>query len=237
LTESAHSNARERRILDAAADLIIRQGFDKTTMSDIAEAVGVSRGIVYLHFDSKDSLFEALFYRETLLYAQTCLEHIEADPRGGTIGGIYRGVLYAINSRPLMQAIMRRDRRVFGNYLRKPDNLFAYREANTMWADTLRAMQAAGAVRSDVDTEVMSHIMEIMSYGMVSISEIRDPDEMPPFDVLLEAMATMMDTLLTPEDGGNSEAGKALIRQLFAAAGAQFKPPGQNIEDDSRKEG
>jgi len=216
---------REQRILDAAADLIIRQGYDKTTMSDIAEAVGVSRGILYLHFDSKDKLFEALFYRETLIYAQICLNRIEDDPRGGTIGGIYRGVLYAINSRPLMQAIMRRDRRVFGNYLRKPDNMFAYREANTMWASTLRAMQAVGAVRSDVNMDVMPYIMEMMSYGMVSISDIRDPDELPPFDVLLETMADMMDRLLTPEGGGNTEAAKALIRELFAAAGAQLKPP------------
>jgi AcrR family transcriptional regulator len=216
---------REQRILDAAADLIIRQGYDKTTMSDIADAVGVSRGIIYLHFDSKDKLFEALFYRETLIYAQICLDRIEQDPRGGTIGGIYRGVLYAINSRPLMQAIMRRDRRVFGNYLRKPDNMFAYREANTMWATTLRAMQAIGAVRNDVDMDVMPYIMEMMSYGMVSISDVRDPDEMPPFDVLLETMADMMDRLLTPEDGGDSEAAKALIRELFAAAGGQFRPP------------
>ena len=60
---------------------------------------------------------------------------------------------------------------------------------------------------------------------LVSISEIRDPDEMPPLDVLLETMADMMDRLLTPEDGGNTEAAKAIIRELFAAAGARFNPP------------
>jgi AcrR family transcriptional regulator len=229
--------ARDQRILDAAAELIVRYGYDKTTMSDVAEAVGVSRGILYLHFDSKDKLFESLFYRETLIYAGLCLERIEADPRGGTIGGIYRAVLYAINNRPLMQAIMRRDRRVFGNYLRKPGNMFAFRSAQTMWADTIRAMQAVGAVRSDADTEVLPYIMEIMSYGMISISDIRDPDEMPPFDVLLETMANIMDQLLTPDDGGNHEAGKALIRQLFAKASAEFKPPGQHTEGDSQKEG
>src|SRR5262245_26092275 len=103
----------------------MRQGYDKTTMGDIADEVGVSRGIVYLHFDSKESLLEALIYREVRQYAETWLEHIEADPRGGTIGGIYRAVLYAINSRPFMAAIMRRDRRIVGSYLRKPDNLFA----------------------------------------------------------------------------------------------------------------
>ena len=216
---------REQRILDAAADLIIRQGYDKTTMSDVAEAVGVSRGIIYLHFDSKDKMFESLVYRETLQYGEAWLDYIEADPLGGTIGGIYLAVLHAISSRPLMQAMMRRDRRVFGSYLRKPDNLFSKMQGGSMWANTLRAMQAVGAVRQDIDPEVMAHIMEMMSYGMVSISDIKDPDEMPPYEVLMETMADMMDQIMTPEDGGNPEAGKALIRQLAEATRGQFQPP------------
>jgi AcrR family transcriptional regulator len=218
-------SAREQRILDAASELIIRQGYDKTTMNDVAESAGISRGIIYLHFENKDRLFEALVYRETLQYAQAWLDYVEADPRGGTIGGIYRAVLHAIGSRPLMQAMMRRDRRVFGGYLRKPDNLFKSMQGGSMWADTLRAMQKAGVVRPDMNPDVMAHIMEVMSYGMVSISDIKDPDEMPPYDVVMETMADMMDRLLTPDDGGNPEVGKALIRQLAEAARTQFQPP------------
>ncbi len=225
--KNAENEAREQRILDAAADLIIQQGYDKTTMSDVAEAVGVSRGIIYLHFDNKDKLFEALVYRETLQYAQAWLDYIEADQHGGTIGSIYRAVLHAIRSRPLMQAIMRRDRRVFGSYLRKPDNLFKAMQSGSMWVGTLRAMQAVGAVRGDIDPEIMAHIMEVLSYGMVSIADIKDPDAMPPYDVVMETLANMMDQLLTPEDGGNPAAGKALIRQLAEASRTQFQPPGK----------
>ena len=223
--KNTENEAREQRILDATAELIIQQGYDKTTMSDVAEAVGVSRGIIYLHFDSKDRLFEALIYRETLQYAQAWLDYIEADPGGGTIGGIYRAVLHAIGSRPFMQAMMRRDKRIFGGYLRKPDNLFKAMQSGSMWVGTLRAMQAAGAVRQDIDPAVMAHIIEVISYGMVSISDIKDPDEVPPYDVVMETLANMMDQLLTPEDGGNPEAGKALIRQLAEAARARFQPP------------
>jgi AcrR family transcriptional regulator len=230
--------AREQRILDAAAELIIRLGYDKTTMNDVADAVGVSRGAVYLHFKSKDKLFEALLYREVLQYAQAWLDHIEADPRGGTIGGIYRAVLHAISSRPLMQAMMRRDRYVVGNYLRKPDNLFAAMQSGSMWADTMRAMQAVGAVRKDVDADVMAAIMDMMSFGLVSITEFRDPGALPPFEALMEGMADMMDRVLTPEDGGNSEAGKEIVRRLAEASRAQFSPPRREREGDQvRREG
>src|SRR5579859_8112165 len=98
----ADNDERQRQILDAAAAVIIRQGYDKTTMSDIAGEAGASRRTVYLYFNGKAELFEALLYREYMQYAQTWLEHIEADPRSGTIGGVYRAMFHAVNSRPLI---------------------------------------------------------------------------------------------------------------------------------------
>src|SRR5262249_35351087 len=103
------NDEREQQILDAAAAVIIRQGYDKTTMSDIAHEAGASRGTVYLYFKGKEEIFEALALREWALYARSWLDYIEADPRGGTVGGFYRAVFRAINSRPLMASLLRRD--------------------------------------------------------------------------------------------------------------------------------
>ena len=55
---------REQRILDAAANLIAHYGYDKTTVDEIAREAGVSKGAIYLHFKSKEDLFEALLLRE-----------------------------------------------------------------------------------------------------------------------------------------------------------------------------
>ena len=55
-----------------------------------------------------------------------------------------------------MAAMMRRDRRVIGNYLRKPDNLFASMNSSAFSVDFLRALQDAGAVRKDVDPVMTS---------------------------------------------------------------------------------
>ncbi len=79
---------RQQQILDAAAAVILRLGYDKTTMGYIAE--GASRGTVYLYFKGKQEPFEALLYREYMQYSQTWLETIGADSNGGTIGGCYR---------------------------------------------------------------------------------------------------------------------------------------------------
>jgi AcrR family transcriptional regulator len=116
-------NGRARAILDAAAEIIIRQGCNKTTMSEVAQAVGLSRGLVCLHFKSKDDLLPALIAREMRKYGRLWIDHIEADARGGTVGGIYRAVSYALQHTPLLAAIVTRDERTLGKYLRQPGNL------------------------------------------------------------------------------------------------------------------
>ena len=224
------NDERQQQILDAAAAVIIRLGYDKATMSDIAEEAGTSRRTVYMHFKGKEDLFEALLYREYMQYAQTWLEHIEADPRGGTFGGSYRALFHSVNSRPLIAAMLRRDRRVIGNYLRKRDNLFAQMYAGVNPSDFFRALQGAGAVRQDIDAAVIIHIVEMLSYGQLTIGDFKAPDQFPPYDAVMEALADMMDRALRPlqpgdgaPENGSSEAGKAIIRQITTAARAQME--------------
>ena len=59
---------REQAILDATAQLLLRHGYNKTTMSDVAEAVDLNRALIYLHFKSKDEVVEALIIRELEKY-------------------------------------------------------------------------------------------------------------------------------------------------------------------------
>jgi AcrR family transcriptional regulator len=49
-----------RQIMDAARHLLIENGYKQLSMRKIADAVGYSATSIYLHFDSKDSLFHAL---------------------------------------------------------------------------------------------------------------------------------------------------------------------------------
>jgi AcrR family transcriptional regulator len=217
------NDERQKQILDAAAAVIIRLGYDKATIGDIAEEAGASRRTVYFYFKGKEELFEVLLYREYMEYSHAWLERIETDPRGGTIGGCYRALFHTVNSRPLIAALMRRDRRVMGNYLRKPDNLFARMVAGVNTPDFFRALQAAGAIRQDIDAAVIIHIMEMLSYGQLTIGDFKPPDQSPPYDAVMDGLADIMDRALQPEGGGNSEAGKAIFRQLTIAARAQME--------------
>lgn len=57
-TPGRPKSARKRReILKAAVDLFTNQGYDGTSVDDIAEAAGVSKQTVYSHFGNKETLF------------------------------------------------------------------------------------------------------------------------------------------------------------------------------------
>ena len=47
-----------KKILDVATKLFLKQGYDNTSMQDIVDALGMSKGAVYHHFKSKEDLFE-----------------------------------------------------------------------------------------------------------------------------------------------------------------------------------
>jgi TetR/AcrR family transcriptional regulator, acrAB operon repressor len=52
-----------RRILDAAETLFAERGFERTSMVDIAERSGISRGSIPWHFTNKDGLLLAVVER------------------------------------------------------------------------------------------------------------------------------------------------------------------------------
>src|SRR5262245_58225540 len=156
-------------------------------------------------------------------YAQTWLDYIESDSRGGTVGGTYRATMQAVNSRPLISALLRRDRRVIGSYLRRRDNLFASMQSGVNTAEFIRALQAAGVIRQDIDAAVIVHILELLGYGQLAIAEFKPQDQSPPYETVMEALADLMDRALLPEGGGDSQAGKAIFRQVTAAARAQLE--------------
>ena len=53
-------DARPEEILDAALALFTEKGFNSTRMIDIARKAGISKGTLYLYFDSKQLVFEEL---------------------------------------------------------------------------------------------------------------------------------------------------------------------------------
>ena len=68
-----------QRILDVALDLFIEQGFDGTSLREIAEKLGVTKAALYYHFASKDDILMALHLR-LHEFGRNALNHMGDEP-------------------------------------------------------------------------------------------------------------------------------------------------------------
>ncbi|WP_182178403.1 TetR/AcrR family transcriptional regulator [Methylobacterium radiotolerans] len=68
---TAHEGDKRRQILDGARTVFLSAGYDGASMGEIARAAGVSKGTLYVYFDSKEALFEALILEEKASLAET----------------------------------------------------------------------------------------------------------------------------------------------------------------------
>ena len=80
------------RILDIAMDLFIEQGYDKTSLRQIADRLGFTQAAIYYHFAAKEDILVALHLRLHEL-ARPAFEQLEeqAGPSGWAV--VLRGLV------------------------------------------------------------------------------------------------------------------------------------------------
>lgn len=103
---------RRQEILDAGLDLFIRKGYSATKIKDIAEQVGMSVGLLFHYFETKEKLYEELVKMgisgpmsmfenvdmEPLAFFQKCAEqifyYIQTEPSGAKMFVLMNQVNY-----------------------------------------------------------------------------------------------------------------------------------------------
>ena len=100
--------ATRDRLLDAAELVFSEKGVSRTSLNDIAEAAGVSRGAIYWHFKNKADLFNTMMERITLPMEDS-LNQIGHDAGQDPLAELQHAILSAMRK----IATDERTRRVF----------------------------------------------------------------------------------------------------------------------------
>ncbi|MFP5228476.1 MAG: TetR/AcrR family transcriptional regulator [Acidobacteriota bacterium] len=66
----------QTRLLAAAEEIFVRDGYENAQLDEIASLAGRSKGAVYTHFRSKEDLFLALFEQRTRSYVTRFIENL-----------------------------------------------------------------------------------------------------------------------------------------------------------------
>ncbi|WP_434810707.1 TetR/AcrR family transcriptional regulator [Microbacterium sp. bgisy189] len=155
-----------QQILDLAVQLFITQGYDATSVADLAARFGLTKSALYHHFRSKEELLGV-----ALDQALGALEGVLDEP-AATTGTAADRLAFVIRSAvevliahlPAVTLLLR----VHGNSDVERDALARRRSFDQRVAGLTREAQAEGAIRPDVDAAVATRLI----FGMVnSITE------------------------------------------------------------------
>ncbi len=174
---------RESAIIDSANRLMGRKGYDLMTMDDVATELGISKGIIYKHFPSKESLAAAAMIR-LLGETQAMLETLPSETSA-------RAKLEAALGWALR-------RRAEGGLPLLPSNSAALQKslmANLTYVGQLLKLNASvvalveqakhqGTLRADLPTEVIVHTFYARTCDP-AFDFLRDTGRYP-IDILIE---------------------------------------------------
>ncbi|MEV0236584.1 TetR/AcrR family transcriptional regulator [Nonomuraea sp. NPDC050786] len=172
--DPARQLERAHRILDAAAELVLRWGYDKTTIDDVSKRAGVAKGTIYLHWKTRDDLFAALLRRERV--------RMLADVRGrgpATLSELYGEFARALLGRPLLSAFMRGDSEILGKFARQKQQAGRAPEMGGPLDAYVAELVKRGAVREEVEDHIL--VANAVLYGFLFLPD-RRPDEPGPSD-------------------------------------------------------
>jgi AcrR family transcriptional regulator len=92
-TATQDGGAKRRQVLDGARSVFLSDGFDGASMNDIAKVAGVSKGTLYVYFESKEALFEALIREDRKQQAEQLIPAEEPRDARAFLGGYGRQLI------------------------------------------------------------------------------------------------------------------------------------------------
>jgi len=232
--------ARAQRILDAASHLILRYGYHRTSMEDIAREAGVGKGTLYLHWKTREALFADLILREKVAMATQIQESIKHDPEGATVRGLLRQAALALLKRPLLKAVLLRETEVFGKLVEREQGSATSTEVFAGFMAYLQGLGEQGLLRRDLSQQAQVTLFSSIFLGFLLAAPLLPGAFKPSEEELAELIAEAGHRTLEPCDPGSVSARMAASHSLtqyldrsVARAQEQLGDGGQmNREDE-----
>jgi AcrR family transcriptional regulator len=118
VSEPTERQMRAARILDVAADLLLRHGYRRVTIDDVARGADIGKGTVYLHWRTREELFSAVFEREVREAVGDLLQALQQDRSTALLHRLARAYFLAIMDRPLLRGFVLADADLLGKLAR-----------------------------------------------------------------------------------------------------------------------
>lgn len=145
------------RILVAAFDLFAERGFEAVSVREICAAAGVSKPVVYYHFESRDGVVLAVVEALERGWHAHCDAALDVhEPSRAALSGFVRGLLELAEGDGPVARILSRFPSLPPALMRKAADPTRF---ESRLGDWLERGRAAGAFRTDLDSQAVTWLL------------------------------------------------------------------------------
>jgi AcrR family transcriptional regulator len=171
------TEARMERVLEAATEQLVRLGYRRVTIDEVARSAGVGKGTVYLHFPTKEALFLAVLLRTHHGVTERIVDRIAADPAEALPGRMMRSVYLDIADDPVTRPLYLGDGEVLGRLAHESVDTLGElnrrrHEVGRGWFGLLRG---AGLLRTDRGVDEQLFLLSAISTGFYFLDTLPVP--------------------------------------------------------------
>jgi len=120
-TTAAPMTARRREVLDTAARLFHERGYQGTSMDEIADAVGLTKGSLYHHFASKTDILAAIYEEAVDFVVAHTTKHGDDVPPDEIVRSLVHDILVLIANHRFHVTVYYQEMRWVREWLPKRD--------------------------------------------------------------------------------------------------------------------
>lgn len=166
---------RADRILDAARELLLRWGYRRVTIDEVARSAGVGKGTIYLHWSSREALFQAVSAREAAAMTTAIIQGMQDDPTEVLLHRHLRRLFVEAMNRPVLRALYTRDVATLDAFLAAESHLQVERTKKEVNRDYLGVLAAEGMLRVDLDLDVLDYTLPTIVFGFFAAEPFLPP--------------------------------------------------------------
>ena len=198
--EDSRREVRAERILNTALELVQRWGYKKTTIDDIARQAGVPKGTIFLHWKTREDLFEALLLREWLSTITDLKLRLSNDPARVTLSALSRQIVLITASNPLFRAMLLGNTETLGDLIYSSTGQRAVQFRLEMAQTYLELLRNNGLLRTDLSGETLMKVLTAIFMGFFVVDQFLPPGSHFSPEELAETLALTLHRTFEPEE-------------------------------------
>jgi AcrR family transcriptional regulator len=200
--------------LDVAAELLLRWGYKRVSIEEIARHAGIGKGTVYLHFSTRAALFMGVLMRESLALVDELIAAMRADPVAILPDEQARLTYLAVMGRPLLRAMFARDVEVLGELAGDAAGR-PLRALKIDLADELfELLRERELMRTDLDAQTQRYVLNAIQTGFYLYPPVAMPSMSP--EMAATALAHTIRHAVQPPGPPDTAALAALATRVIA---------------------